>query len=168
MRVQLRMHRPVAALVVLIDYARRCRQVCTGYGVVVRTLAGRTCSQLGPGSRSTVGELARFGIARTKEGYTHQYRRQLYQCNGAAYRPQNGLSSGERTRTVVSTEAALQCNAMQSKRAGTLSRLEHNGTVRRNTVAVGSRKCRCRVVGSVPGCWTIGFIRSDQMRPAYL
>jgi hypothetical protein len=62
-------------------------------------------------------------------------------------------SRGERTRTVVSTEPALQCNAMQCNRNGLArSRLEHNGRVRRNKVAVGRRKCRCRVVGSVPGC----------------
>jgi hypothetical protein len=33
----LRMHRLVAALVALIESARRCGQVCTGYGVVART-----------------------------------------------------------------------------------------------------------------------------------
>jgi hypothetical protein len=35
----LRMRRLVAALVALIDSARRCIQVCTGYDGVVRTLA---------------------------------------------------------------------------------------------------------------------------------
>jgi hypothetical protein len=59
----------------------------------------------------------------------------------------------------------MQCNRKGLARSRASST---NGTVRRNTVAVGSRKCRCRVVGSVPGCWTIGFMRSDQMRPAYL
>jgi hypothetical protein len=67
---KLRMHRLIAALVVLIDSPRRCRQVCTGYGVVVRSLARRTCSQSGPGAWSTVGELASFALAGTTDGST--------------------------------------------------------------------------------------------------
>jgi hypothetical protein len=61
----------------------------------------------------------------------------------------------------------MQCNRNGLAR----SRLEHNGRVRRNTVAVGSRKCRMPRRGQrawVPGSWTSGFKRSDQMWTAYL
>ena len=66
----LRMHRLVAALFALIDLARRCAQVCTGYGVVARTATRRACSQSGPGAWSPVGELVSFGLAGTTESST--------------------------------------------------------------------------------------------------
>jgi hypothetical protein len=66
----LRMHRLVAALVALIESARRCGQVCTGYGVVARTVGERACSQSGPGAWSPVGELVSFGLAGTTDSST--------------------------------------------------------------------------------------------------
>lgn len=56
----LRMHRLVAALVALIESARRCGQVCAGYGVVVRTVRGRACSQSGPGAWFAGGDASEF------------------------------------------------------------------------------------------------------------
>jgi hypothetical protein len=69
-RLTLRMHRLVAALFALIDFARRCGQVCTGYGVVARTATRRACSQSGLGAWSPVGELVSFGLAGITESST--------------------------------------------------------------------------------------------------
>jgi len=56
----------------------------------------------------------------------------------------------------------MQCNGDGLAR----SRLEHNGTVRRNTVASAAASAGCRVVGSPPRAWVLEDwfheIRSDE------
>lgn len=68
-------------------------------------------------------------------------------------------SSGERTRTKASTEPVSRCNAMETG----WHALEHNGRVRRNTVAVGSSSgssSKCRIPCRGQRAWGLGRVVS--------